>query len=154
MKKVEAIIVPHMLDLVRDCLLARGVQGLSACEVRVSGESPIWGGQYRGTVYHTELHPMLELEIVVPDEDAMPIALAIIDLARTDQAPRGSVAISPVEDAVRVRTGEHGPAALFRRVPPTIDATWIRSRPTRRLASWFGRVAYRTHGHMIAEGRR
>ena len=76
--------------------------------------------------------------IIVPRmlEDAMPIALAIVDLVRTDHVPRGSVAISPVEDAVRVPTGEHGPAGLSQRVTPTIDSSWIRSGPTRLLASW------------------
>ena len=120
----------------------------------MSGESPIWGGQYRGTAYDTELHPRLELEIVVPDEDAMPIALAIIDLARTDHVPRGSVAISPVEDAVRVRTGEHGPAALSQRVTPTIESSWMPEPTNAPPGVLVGRAAYRTHGHMIAEGRR
>jgi len=128
MRKVEAIIVPHLLDPVRDSLLAHGVQGLSVSEVREGGAAPLHAGYYRGAAYETALHPMLKLEIVVPDEDAVPIACAIVDLARADRAPEGSVAISPVEDAVRVRTGEHGPAAIYRRIGPMIGPRWIGTR--------------------------
>jgi nitrogen regulatory protein P-II 1 len=125
MRKVEAIIVPHLLEPVRDSLLAHGVQGLSVSEVREGGDAPLRAGYYRGAAYETALHPRLKLEIVVPDEDAMPIACAIVDLARTDRAPAGSVVISPVEDAVRVRTGEHGPAAIYRRIDPMIGPRWV-----------------------------
>src|SRR5262245_20097659 len=99
MKKVEATIVPHMLDPVRDSLFARGVQGLTVSEVREGGDEPMRIGHYRGTRYEIEMHPRLKLEIVVSDQDAMPIALAIVDVARTDNAPFGCVAISAVEDA-------------------------------------------------------
>jgi len=125
MRKVEAIIVPHLLEPVRDSLLAHGVQGLSVSEVRESGDASLHAGYYRGAAYETTLHPRLKLEIVVPDEDAMPIACAIVDLARTDRAPAGSVVVSPVEDAVRVRTGEHGPAAIYRRIDPRIGPRWV-----------------------------
>jgi len=126
MKKVEAIIVPHMLDPVRDSLVARGVQGLSVAEVHARGDRPPGGHCYRGTAYELELAPRLKLEIVAADEDAMAIALGIVDVVRTDHVPDGSVTISPVENAVRIRTGEHGPAAIYSRFDPSSESRWLR----------------------------
>jgi nitrogen regulatory protein P-II 1 len=125
MKKVEAIIAPHMLDPVRDSLVARGVQGLTVTEVRASGDAPPSRRCYRGAAYELELSPKLKLEIVAADEDAMAIALTIVDVVRTDHVPDGSVTIGPVENAVRIRTGEHGPAAIYRRFDPSIQSRSI-----------------------------
>src|SRR5262249_45138791 len=126
MKKLEVIIVPHMLDPVRDSLLARGVQGLSVSEVRADGDAPVSKRYYRGTAYDMDLSPKLKLEIVAADEDAMPIALTIVDVVRTHHVPDGSVTISPVENAIRIRTGERGPAAIYRRFDPSNESRWIR----------------------------
>jgi nitrogen regulatory protein P-II 1 len=112
MKKVEAIITPSRLEAVRESLMARGVQALSLTEVRGAGHEPTVIGHYRGTSYGIDLHPKLKLEIVVRDEDAVPIAYTIVDAARSGQVGDGKVLIAHVEDAVRIRTGERGPAAV------------------------------------------
>jgi len=130
MKKLEAIIAPYMLDPVRESLLSRGVQGLSVSEVREGGDEPVRMNYYRGTAYEVALHPKIKLEIVVSDEDAMAIALAIVEATRTARAG-GSVTISAVEDAIRIRTGEHGPAAIDGRVNPSIETQWLRTAHSR-----------------------
>jgi nitrogen regulatory protein P-II 1 len=112
MKKVEAIITPSRLEAVRESLVARGVQALSLTEVHGAGHEPPLVGSYRGTRYDIDLHPKLKLEIVVRDEDALPIAYAIVDAARSGHVGDGKVLIARVEDAVRIRTGERGQAAV------------------------------------------
>ncbi|HKA28734.1 MAG TPA: P-II family nitrogen regulator [Candidatus Binatia bacterium] len=126
MKKVEAIITPSRLEAVRESLVARGVQALSLTEVRGAGHEPQVIGHYRGASYGIDLHPKLKLEIVVRDEDAVPIAYTIVDAARSGHVGDGKVLIAHVEDAVRIRTGERGPAAvqdeLDRGVEPRLAA--------------------------------
>src|SRR5262249_1182423 len=112
MKKLEAIIVPSRLDAVRDSLLARGVNGRSVSEVMGHGHEPGQVAYYRGSPYDIDFHPKLKLEIVVRDEDAIPTAYVISDAARTGRVGDGRIMILAVEDAVRVRTGEHGVAAI------------------------------------------
>ena len=112
MKKVEAIVSPARLETVREALLARGVPALSLTEVHGISHEPMATGYYRGTRYDVDLHPKLKLEIVVRDEDAIPVAYAIMDAARTGRVGDGKVMLYPVDDAVRIRTGEHGVAAI------------------------------------------
>jgi len=121
MKKVEAIIAPSKLDAVRDALLARGVAGLSISEVAGHGHEPCRVSYYRGTPYDIDFHPKLKLEIVVRDEDAIPTAYVISDAARTGRVGDGKIMILTVEDAVRVRTGEHGLAAIHDHVEPPLE---------------------------------
>ena len=123
MKKVEAVITPGRLEAVRESLVARGVQGLSVTEVHGTGHEGRVTGCYRGARYDIDLHPKVKLEIVVRDEDAMPIAYAIVGAARTGRVGDGKVVIVPVEDAVRIRTGERGPAAVHDRIGAGIEAT-------------------------------
>jgi nitrogen regulatory protein P-II 1 len=122
MKKVEAVITPGRLEAVRESLVARGVQALSVTEVHGTGHEARVMGSYRGTRYDIDLHPKVKLEIVVRDEDAMPIAYAIVGAARTGRVGDGKVMIVPVEDAVRIRTGERGPAAVHDRIGGDIEA--------------------------------
>jgi len=124
MKKVEAIIAPSKLDAVRDSLLARGVKGLSVSEVLGHGHEPGRVAYYRGSPYDIDFHPKLKLEIVVRDEDAIPTAYAISDVARTGRVGDGKIMIFTVEDAVRVRTGEHGLAAIHDHVEPPVERRW------------------------------
>ena len=124
MKKVEAIILPHKLEDVRDSLLAHGVEGLSASEVRGSGHEPEQISYYRGTPCDIDLHPKVKLEIVVCDEDAMQTAYAIVDAARTGRVGDGKVTIVAVEDVIRIRTSEHGPAAIRNNVEPVVEKRW------------------------------
>jgi len=124
MKKVEATIAPYALDTVRESLVACGVEGLSVCEVRERSHEAVRRDYYRGTAYEVDLHPKIKLEIVVCDEDAEATAHAIVDAARTGRAGGGYVTISPVEDAIRIRTNEHGPAAIRGRVDSFVETRW------------------------------
>ena len=124
MKKVEAIIAPSELDAVRDSLIAHGVQGMSLSNVADYNGEPYRVGRYRGTSYTVDLHPKIKLEIVVCDDDALPTAYAIVDAARTGRLADGTLTIVPIEDAIRVRTGEHGPAAIHDRVVPPVETRW------------------------------
>ena len=124
MKRVEAVIAPYTLDAVRDSLVARGVEGLSVCEVREGGFEAVRMHRYRWTAYEVALHPKLKLELVVCDEDAMATAYAIVGAARTGRASGGYVTISPVEDAIRIRTGEHGPATIHGPVASLVETRW------------------------------
>ena len=126
MKKVESIIRPSRLEAVRESLVGRGIQALTLTEVHGTGHEPAATGCYRGARYHIDLHPKLKLEVVVRDEDAVPIAYTIVDAGRSGQVGDGKVLIAHVEDAVRIRTGERGPAAvhdeLDRGVEPRLAA--------------------------------
>jgi nitrogen regulatory protein PII len=125
MKKVEAIIAPPKLDAVRDALMARGFAGLSVSEVAGHGHEPDRVSYYRGAPYDIDFHPKLKLEIVVRDEDAIPTAYVISDAARTGRVGDGKIMILAVEDAVRVRTGEHGLAAIFdHEAEPPVERRW------------------------------
>jgi nitrogen regulatory protein P-II 1 len=125
MKKVEAIIAPPKLDAVRDALMARGFAGLSVSEVAGHGHEPDRVSYYRGSPYDIDFHPKLKLEIVVRDEDAIPTAYVVSDAARTGRVGDGKIMILAVEDAVRVRTGEHGLAAIFdHEVEPPVERRW------------------------------
>jgi nitrogen regulatory protein P-II 1 len=125
MKKVEAIIAPSKLDAVRDSLLSRGISGLSVSEVLGHGHEPGRVAYYRGSPYDIDFHPKLKVEIVVRDEDAIPTAYVVSDAARTGRVGDGKIMILAVEDAVRVRTGEHGLAAIFdHEVEPPVERRW------------------------------
>ena len=124
MKKVEAVIAPSELDAVRDALVAHGVQGLSISQAGSYGREPYRVARYRGTPYTVDLHPKIKLEVVVCDEDAMPTAYAIVDAARTGRVDDGTLMILPIDDAIRVRTGEHGPAAIHDHVEPQVEMRW------------------------------
>ena len=125
MKKVEAIIAPSKLDAVRDSLMARGFEGLSVSEVAGCGHEPGRAGYYRGSPYDMDFHPKLKLEIVVRDEDAIPTAYVIRDAARAGRIGDGKIIILAVEDAIRVRTGEHGLRAIYDlEVEPPVERRW------------------------------
>ena len=112
MKKIEAIIKPFKLDEVKEALARQGVVGMTITEVKGFGRQKGHTELYRGAEYVVEFLPKVKLEILVADERAAAIAKAIEDAARTGQIGDGKIFILPVEDALRIRTGERGPAAL------------------------------------------
>lgn len=112
MKKVDAIIRPSCLDAVQEALERRGIGGLTLTEVAGSGHEPGHTASYRGATYAVDSHPRIRVEIVVPDADAVPVAEAVARAARTGRPGDGLVSIVPVLEAVRIRTGEHGHAAV------------------------------------------
>jgi nitrogen regulatory protein P-II 1 len=116
MKKIEATIKPYTLDEVKDCLSEAGVQGMTVSEVRGFG-GPKGIRRYRGAEFAVDLHPMVKLEIVVADEQVASVARTIEKAARTGQVDDGRISVTPVHDAIRIRTGEHGLSAIEHSTP-------------------------------------
>ena len=112
MKKIEAIIKPFKLDQVKEALAKQGVEGMTITEVKGFGRQKGHTELYRGAEYVVEFLPKVKIEILVPDERAESIAKTIEEAARSGQIGDGKIFILPVEEALRIRTGERGPAAI------------------------------------------
>ncbi len=112
MKKVEAIIKPFKLDEVKEALARQGVEGLTISEVKGFGRQKGHTELYRGAEYVVEFLPKMKLEILVDDARAEVVATTIQEAAKSGQIGDGKIFILPVEEAVRIRTGERGPSAL------------------------------------------
>jgi nitrogen regulatory protein P-II 1 len=108
MKKIEAIIRPHLLEAVKDALQALGVQGLTISEVKGFGRQKGHTEVYRGSEYKVEFVPKLKLEVVLDDDVVEQAVEAVIKTARTGKFGDGKIFVFPVEEAIRIRTGEHG----------------------------------------------
>ena len=111
-KKVEAIIKPFKLDEVKEALQEVGVQGLSVLEAKGFGRQKGHTELYRGAEYVVDFLPKVKVEVVVTDEMVDTVTEAIISAARTGKIGDGKIFVSPVEQAIRIRTGEEGPDAL------------------------------------------
>ena len=112
MRKIEAIIRPHLLDDVKDRLRQIGISGMTVYEVKGFGRT---GGKrevYRGSTYVVDFLPKVRIEIMVGDALTTDVVQAIVQAARTGKIGDGKIFISAVEDAIRIRTGEHGDDAL------------------------------------------
>ncbi|MBI1347571.1 P-II family nitrogen regulator [bacterium] len=112
MKKIEAIIRYHKLDEVRNALVTLGVQGITVSEVRGSGHTPSHTEVYRGLEYAVDFTPRIKLEVAVADIDCSHTVRTIVTAARTGEVGDGCVLVMPLDEAVRVRTGETGDDAL------------------------------------------
>ena len=112
MKKIEAIIKPFKLDEVKEALQDIGVQGLSVIEVKGFGRQKGHTELYRGAEYVVDFLPKVKIEIVLADDQVDEAVEAIIDAAKTDKIGDGKIFVSPVEQAIRIRTGETGSDAL------------------------------------------
>jgi nitrogen regulatory protein P-II 1 len=112
MKKIEAYVKPFKLDDVKDALMEVGVGGMSVMEVKGFGRQRGHKELYRGSEYKVDFLPKIRIEVVARDEDVERVVKAIVAAARTGQIGDGKVFISPVEDAIRVRTGESGEEVL------------------------------------------
>lgn len=112
MKKIEAIIKPFKLDDVKEALQDVGVQGLSVIEVKGFGRQKGHTELYRGAEYVVDFLPKVKIEVVLPDDLVETAVDAIIDAARTDKIGDGKIFVSPVEQAIRIRTGERDDDAL------------------------------------------
>src|SRR4029453_13994731 len=111
MKKIEAIIKPFKLDEVREALAKAGITGPTVTEVKGFGRQKGHSELYRGAEYQVEFLPKVKLEILVDDAQAAPIVEALEKAARTGKIGDGKIFILPVDDALRIRTGERGAAA-------------------------------------------
>lgn len=112
MKLVTAIIKPHRLDDVKQALLAVGVTGMTVSEVSGYGRQRGHSEVYRGAEYVVEFVPKIRLELLVDDPDVDRVLDTVVAAAATGRIGDGKVWTTPIEDLVRVRTGERGADAL------------------------------------------
>ena len=112
MKKIEVIIRPEKLELVRRALEQVGCAGLMISEIEGHGKQKGVIQQWRGEKYRVALLPKVKIEIITKDQDLEKIIKAIIDSARTGEIGDGKIFISPVENVIRIRTGEKGEQAI------------------------------------------
>ena len=112
MKKVEAIIKPFKLDEVKEALTEIGITGMTISEVKGFGRQKGHTELYRGAEYVVDFIPKIKVELVLPDELVEKAVETIVNAARTGRIGDGKIFISPVEDAVRIRTEERGESAL------------------------------------------
>lgn len=112
MKLITAVIKPHRLDEVKEALQAFGVHGLTVTEASGYGRQRGHTEVYRGAEYTVDLVPKIRVEVLVEDADADALLDVVVKAARTGKIGDGKVWTVPVEEAVRVRTGERGPDAL------------------------------------------
>jgi len=112
MRKIEAIIKPFKLDDVKEALQAIGIQGMTATEVKGFGRQKGHTEVYRGAEYVVDFLPKIKIEIVVADGMSEQVVNAITDAAGTGKIGDGKIFVSALEDVIRIRTGEHGEAAV------------------------------------------
>ena len=112
MHKIEAIIRPFRLDEVKDALTEVGVAGLTVTEVKGYGRQKGHTELYRGAEYVVDFLPKIKLEMVVTDDLKDRVIEAILSSANTNRIGDGKIFVSPVANAIRIRTGEQGDAAL------------------------------------------
>ncbi|WP_420432665.1 P-II family nitrogen regulator [Hyphobacterium sp.] len=112
MKKIEAVIKPFKLDDVRDALQDIGVQGMTITEAKGFGRQKGHSELYRGAEYVIDFLPKVKLEIVAPEARVEAIIEAIQSAARTGRIGDGKIFVSPIDQAIRIRTGEADENAL------------------------------------------
>lgn len=112
MKKVEAIIKPFKMEEVKEALAQIGVQGLTLTEVKGFGRQKGHKELYRGAEYVVEFLPKVKIEVIVLDDKLKEVVDAIVKAASTGRIGDGKIFISPVDDAIRIRTGESGNTAI------------------------------------------
>lgn len=112
MKKIEAVIKPFKLEEVKEALSNVGIKGLTVSEVKGFGRQKGHKELYRGAEYEIEFLPKVKLEIVVPDSEVENVIEAIVTSARTGRLGDGKVFVNPVEEVIRIRTGERGEDAI------------------------------------------
>jgi nitrogen regulatory protein P-II 1 len=112
MKRIEAVIKPHTLDMVKDRLQQIGISGMTVTEVRGFGRT---GGKtevYRGSAYVVDFVPKVRLDIVVKDAMVSDVVEAIAKTAKTGKIGDGKIFVTTIDEVVRIRTGERGEDAI------------------------------------------
>jgi nitrogen regulatory protein P-II 1 len=112
MKKIECITRPLKLEAIKDALSAVGIVGMTVTEVRGCGKQRGRTERYRGAEYVVSLLPKVKIEIIVSDEQVDEVVSAILATARTGEIGDGKIFVTPVEQVVRIRTGEAGEDAI------------------------------------------
>ena len=112
MRKVDAIIKPFKLDEVKEALHGVGIQGMTVTEVKGFGRQKGHTELYRGAEYVVDFLPKIKIEIVVSDELADKAVQAIVEAANTGRIGDGKIFVLPLDEAIRIRTGERGGDAV------------------------------------------
>ena len=112
MKKIEAIIKPFKLEEVKDALAEVGVEGMTVCEVKGFGRQKGHTEIYRGSEYTVDFLPKIKVEIVLPDNRADAAVQAVIKAAKTGKIGDGKIFVTPISEAIRIRTEEKGENAI------------------------------------------
>jgi nitrogen regulatory protein P-II 1 len=112
MRKIEAIIKPFKLDEVKEALHGIGIQGMTVTEVKGFGRQKGHTELYRGAEYVVDFLPKIKIEIAVSDELADKAVQAIVEAANTGRIGDGKIFVLPVEETIRIRTGERGTDAV------------------------------------------
>jgi len=112
MVRIEAIIRPSRLDEVKSALDELGVHGISVTEIKGAGKQKGYAQHYRGSEYQVNLLPKVQIIVVVRDDQRTSVIETIEGTAQTGQIGDGKIFVTPVLEAVRIRTGERGDAAV------------------------------------------
>jgi nitrogen regulatory protein P-II 1 len=112
MRKIEAIIKPFKLDEVKEALHGIGIQGMTVTEVKGFGRQKGHTELYRGAEYVVDFLPKIKIEIAVGDDLVSKVVDAIVQAANTGRIGDGKIFVTPMEEVIRIRTGERGPDAL------------------------------------------
>jgi nitrogen regulatory protein P-II 1 len=112
MKKIEAIVKPFKLDEVKDALNEIGIQGMTVTEVKGFGRQKGHTELYRGAEYVIDFIPKIKIEIVTSDSLAQKVVETIEKVAKTGKIGDGKIFVCPIDDIIRIRTGERGEAAV------------------------------------------
>ena len=112
MKMIEAIIQPSRFESVKEALREIGVEGITVSEVRGHGRQKGHTETYRGREYSVDLLPKVKLELALPESQAEQVINTILQAAKTGKIGDGKIFVSTLDDAIRIRNGEHGENAL------------------------------------------
>ncbi len=112
MKKIEAIVRPHLLDAVKNSLQEIDVKGMTVSEVQGYGRQRGHTETYRGAEYQIEFIPKLKIEVIIPDDIEDMVVHAVMKAAQTGKFGDGKIFVTTIDDVIRIRTGERGEAAL------------------------------------------
>lgn len=112
MRKVEAIIKPFKLDDVKEALNEIGIEGITVSEVKGFGRQKGHTELYRGAEYVVDFIPKIKMDIIVADDRVEQVVNVIADAAKTGRIGDGKIFVTPIDDVVRIRTGERGEDAL------------------------------------------
>jgi nitrogen regulatory protein P-II 1 len=112
MRKIEAVIKPFKLDEVKEALHGIGIQGMTVTEVRGFGRQKGHTELYRGAEYVVDFLPKIKLEIAVTDDMVDKVVEAIVSAANTGRIGDGKIFVLPMDEVIRIRTGERGPEAV------------------------------------------
>jgi nitrogen regulatory protein P-II 1 len=112
MKKIEAVIKPFKLEEVKDALAKIGVQGMTVSDVKGFGRQKGHTESYRGTEYKVDFLPKSQIELIISDELLDLVVETIENAAKTGKIGDGKIFVSPIEEVIRIRTGERGKGAI------------------------------------------